>query len=114
MTIARVLFYGIVGSNCVFIADAKRAYLQAVLRSPTPTWVLLPESCWLPEWVGKFWKPAVRLLRPLYGHPDAGDDWFHYLSDVMKELGFATPERTSRHFGGTVIPVSWLQHTSMT
>lgn len=92
MTIAMVLFYGMVGSNCVFIADAKKAYLQAVLRSLIPTWVLLPESCWLPEWVGRFWKPAVRLLRPLYGHPEAGDDWFHYLSDVMKELDFVTVE----------------------
>ena len=92
MTIAIVLFYGMLSSNVVYIADAKKAYLQAYLRTTIPTWVVLPPLCWLPSWLKKYKRPTVRLLRPLYGHPEAGDDWFDYFSDTAKGMGLKTIE----------------------
>ena len=92
-TISIVMFYGMLTNCCVFIADAKKAYLQALLRTPIPTWVILPRMCWLPEWSTRFRRVAVRPRRALYGHPEAGDDWFIHLSQIMtKDLGFVAVE----------------------
>ena len=92
-TVSMVLFYGLLTDMVVFIADAKKAYLQAPLRTKTPTRVILPRLCWLPGWEKRFRRLAVRLQKALYGHPEAGDDWFHHLSQIMtKELGFRTVE----------------------
>ena len=92
-TVSMVLFYGLLTDMVVFIADAKKAYLQAPLRTKTPTWVILPRLYWLPGWEKRFRRPAVRRRKALYGHPEAGDDWFHHLSQIMtKELGFRTVE----------------------
>ena len=49
--------------------------------------------CWLPEWSTRFRRVAVRPRRALYGHPEAGDDWFIHLSQIMtKDLGFVAVE----------------------
>ena len=70
-------------NSTVLIADAKKAYLQATLRSDTPTWVVLPKLCWLSGWEKTFRFPTVRLQRALYGHPEAGDYWFEHLNDIL-------------------------------
>ena len=82
-TISLVLFYGMLANSTVLIADAKKAYLQATLRSDTPTWVVLPKLCWLSGWEKTFKFPTVRLQRALYGHPEAGDYWFEHLNDIL-------------------------------
>ena len=82
-TISLVLFYGMLANSTVLIADAKKAYLQATLRSDTPTWVVLPKLCWLSGWEKTFRFPTVRLQRALYGHPEAGDYWFEHLNDIL-------------------------------
>ena len=48
--ISLVMLYGVMQNMIVNIADCKKAYLQALLRSPIATWVILPFLCWLPEW----------------------------------------------------------------
>ena len=74
-------------------APCIKAYLQAILRSPIATWVVLPFLCWLPGWEYKFKRPCVRLRRALYGHPEAGDDWFAHLSEVLEsKMGFKLVE----------------------
>ena len=45
----------------------------------------------------------MRLLRPLYGHPEAGDDWFQHLAEVMKGMGFSSVEN---------FPSLWWNETS--
>jgi len=91
--VSLVLLYGMMESMVVHIADCKKAYLQAILRSPIATWVVLPFLCWLPGWEHKFKRPCVRLRRALYGHPEAGDDWFAHLSEVLEsKMGFKPVE----------------------
>ena len=80
---------GLVQDMVVNIADCKKAYLQALLRTPIATWVVLPLLCWLPGWEKHFKRPAVRLRRALNGHPEAGDDWFQHLSQILEsKMGF--------------------------
>ena len=49
-TINLVLWYGLRVNNIVQIADARKAYLQAPIRSETPTYVILPREAWQPSW----------------------------------------------------------------
>ena len=91
-TVALVLFYGMLMENMCQIADAKKAYLQAMLDTGVETWVILPVLCWLPEWADRFKRPAVRLIRALYGHPEAGDAWARHFARNMKSLGFEAVE----------------------
>ena len=56
------------------------------------TWVSLPVLCWLPEWADRFKRPAVRLTRALYGHPEAGDAGARHCGGDMKSLGFEAVE----------------------
>lgn len=76
MAIAMVLFHGMIGSNFVFIADEKKAdlqNLQAVLRNSKLGGFATPVL--VTKLVGRrFSNPAVKLLRPLCGRPEAGDD----------------------------------------
>eukprot|EP00435_Cladocopium_sp_Y103_P013784 s3013_g3.t1 len=54
-------------------ADCIQAYLQCDLDDKT--WVILPYELWLDAWKQKYDKDtklAVRLIRSLYGHPQAG------------------------------------------
>ena len=73
------------------------AYLQAVIDSPTrtPTFVELPKEWWPDSWfvdgalrqIPKYDRPHCRLLRALYGHPEAGALWEARLDDIMKNIG---------------------------
>lgn len=66
--ISLVMLYGLMQNMIVNIADCKKAYLK---------------------WKNTYKRPCVRLRRALYGHPEAGDDWFQHLSEVMEtKMGF--------------------------
>ena len=57
------------------LADAIQAYIQARLTGP-PCWVELPEDAWPDDVdIRKFRRPVVRLVKAIYGHPDAGTMW---------------------------------------
>ena len=71
--------FGLQPGYCIQQADAEAAYTQCDLTG-TPTWVRLPDDRWPDTWymIDKFGKktprsrdPVCRLLRALYGHPDA-------------------------------------------
>ena len=68
--------YGCLNERCTQQADAEQAYVQAELKG-TETWVALPSEAWPKSWYNvdgspKYERLVVKLLRALYGHPDAG------------------------------------------
>ena len=68
-------FYGGIPGHNVKLADAIQAYIQARLTGP-PCWVKLPEDAWPDDIdIRKFRRPVVRLVKALYGHPDADTMW---------------------------------------
>ena len=81
------------------LRDAETAYLQAVIDTPTrtPTFVELPREWWPDSWfhdgalrqIPKYDRPHCRLLRALYGHPEAGALWEARLDSIMKTLGWS-------------------------
>ena len=71
-------------------ADAAQAYIQATLRG-TPCWIELPAEA-VPEddedgW-NQFKRPVVRLVKALYGHPDAGTFWEQHCDESVRSMGF--------------------------
>ena len=85
------LFWGMVWGNVIRVADATRAFLQAELKTPHETWVVLPEELWLKHWSGGFRKPAVQLKKALYGHPQASAFWEQHLRKILIEAMKMTP-----------------------
>ena len=67
-------------------SDCVRAYVQAELRG-TPTFVRLPKAWWPKEW-HTFKDPVCRLVKALYGHPEAGNDWHHHIENELLMLEF--------------------------
>ena len=71
--------------------DADTAYLQAVIDTPTRT-PTLPDS-WFYDGalrqIPKYDRPHCRLLRALYGHPEAGALWEARLDRILKTLGWS-------------------------
>jgi CHASE1-domain containing sensor protein len=82
-TVNLVLWFGLRQGNMVQIADAKKAYLQAPIRSSIPTYVVLPREAWKPQWHRRFRRVAARVRKAMYGHPTSGDDWTLYLDEVV-------------------------------
>ena len=88
-------------------ADAEQAYIQAELRG-TETWVALPTEAWPDSWYNKdgsakYQKPVVKMLRALYGHPDAGTFWEEHCDGAVKSIGFdAIPNWPSCYFHKTL------------
>ncbi len=68
-------------------SDAQQAYTQSPLGG-TETWVYLPPHRWPKSWKGKYHKPVCKLLRALYGHPDAGGYWEKKCDEHMLSVGF--------------------------
>jgi hypothetical protein len=79
--------YGMLRGNKTTSADAVKAYIQSELKSQHPTYVELPKELHPPEWNGRFKRPVVRLVKSLYGHPEAGAHWQRHLECILKELG---------------------------
>ena len=81
-------FYGCLPGNDVQMADAIQAYIQAVLTG-VPCWVELPKEAWHPSVdTGKYRRPVCRLVKALYGHPDAGTMWEQHCHKAVQKVGF--------------------------
>ena len=80
--------YGCLPGHNVQLADAIQAYIQASLTG-VACWVELPDEAW-PPWIDrkKYRRPVVRLIKALYGHPDAGTMWEKHCDQAVKKLGF--------------------------
>ena len=80
--------FGCLPGHNVQLADAIQAYIQASLTG-VACWVELPDEAW-PRWINRksFSKPVVRLIKALYGHPDAGTMWEKHCDQAVKKLGF--------------------------
>ena len=83
--------YSVMKGAEVYQSDCVKAYVQAEMKG-TPTYVRLPKAWWPPHWVGRYRDPLCRLLRALYGHPDAGNQWADKIGEELHRLGFTEPE----------------------
>ena len=94
--------FGCLPGHNVQLADAIQAYIQAPL-SGVACWVELPDEAWPPQIERrKYRRPVVRLLRALYGHPDAGTMWEKHCDTAVRKLGFVPigPNWPSMYFYG--------------
>ncbi|CAE7949193.1 unnamed protein product [Symbiodinium sp. KB8] len=81
-------YYGCLAGNDVQMADAIQAYIQAKL-SGTPCWVELPDEAWHPSANRqRYRRPVCRLVKALYGHPDAGTMWEQHCHTAVQKVGF--------------------------
>ena len=97
--------YGCFPGHSIEQADAEQAYVQADLTG-TETWVAIPEEAWPDSWwnypegmdrstreakalrTPKYDRPCCRLLKSLYGHPDAGTMWEAHCHRCLLRQGF--------------------------
>ena len=81
-------YYGCLPGNDVQMADAIQAYIQAKLTG-TPCWVELPDEAWHPSANRhKYRRPVCRLVKALYGHPDAGTIRKQRCHTAVQKVGF--------------------------
>ena len=82
--------FGCLPGHNVQLADAIQAYIQASLTG-VACWVELPDEEWSP-WINrkKYRRPVVRLIKALYGHPDAGTMCEKHCDEAVKKLGFVS------------------------
>ena len=88
--------YGAMRDNVNETGDAEQAYVQT-LHKGQETWVVLPEKFWKTEWSKLGYKrPVVRLVKALYGHPNAGAYWEEHCNDILvNKLGWMQIHRSS-------------------
>ena len=79
--------YGAMSGFSTQTSDAQRAYIQAALKSKHETWVEIPPELRPPEWGDKYVRPMCRLVKALYGHPEAGGHWERHLTQAVKWTG---------------------------
>ena len=77
------LAYGCCKGNSSTQSDVVRAYTQSYLQTVVPTWVELPGELVPPEHA-HIRRPCVKLVKALYGHPEAGWHWNNRFCEVMK------------------------------
>ena len=80
--------YGSIKGNKTTVADAIKAYVQSDLKCKDPTYIEIPRYLCPRAWAGMT-RPVCRLIKALYGHPEAGAHWERHLSDIVKKLGGA-------------------------
>jgi hypothetical protein len=78
--------YGCFPGNKTTAADAVRAYVQSDLKSLHPTWIEFPKHL-CPPAMRHIHRPCCRLIKALYGHPEAGGHWERHLAAIVRELG---------------------------
>ena len=84
--------YGSLPGHTTTAADAVKAYTQSLLKSVHPTWVVIPPELRPAAWKAKgYHRPVCRLLRSLYGHPEAGAHWQKHLDEILTTKMQATP-----------------------
>ena len=80
--------YGLFAGHDVQLCDAEQAYTQSLMTG-VPTWVELPRNRWPQSWVDKgYRRPVCRMLRALYGHPDAGGMWERHNEEHLFSVGW--------------------------
>ena len=84
--------YGLFHGHKTIVADAIKAYVQSYLvpnpKDPVLTFLELPRHL-CPEKYKHLDRPCFRLLRALYGHPEAGGHWEQHLTKIILSLGGA-------------------------
>lgn len=78
-----VMAYSMIGSNVCTTSDCVRAYIQCLLKSKHPTFVLLPAEL-VPPNKRHIVQPCARLHKALYGHPESSAHWTLHLADVLR------------------------------
>ena len=90
--------YGCLQGFKVTVADAIKAYVQRDLKSIHPTYIEIPKHLCPKEWLAMH-KPVCRLVKALYGHPEAGAHWERHLEKIVCEMGGArVPSHPSLFF----------------
>ena len=80
--------YGLFDGHVCTQADGEQAYCQSTLRG-TDTWVFIPTHRWPPGWsFPDDYRPVCRLVKALYGHPDAGGYWEEHCDAILKHHKF--------------------------
>ena len=82
-----IVAYGLLPNHKTSTSDCVKAYVQSLLSSSQPTYVLLPPEL-VPEHAKHIHQPCAPLIKSLYGHPLASASWQNHLSKVLAdELG---------------------------
>ena len=79
--------YAVTENGKLYQSDCIRAYIQALMKG-TETFIRLPRAWWPAGWEMKYRDPLCKLLRALYGHPDAGNHWADKIAEELKRLDF--------------------------
>ena len=74
--------WGFMVGHKVMVADAVRAYVQSDLRARHPTYIEFPRHV-IPKRWRYLRRPVCRLLKALYGHPEAGAHWERHLRRIV-------------------------------
>ena len=78
--------YGLIEGHCITISDAIKAYVQSFLSEKPLTYLEMPKYLCPPEWA-HMKRPCVRLIKALYGHPEAGGLWERHLTKIVIQIG---------------------------
>ena len=78
-----VMAYSMIGDNICTTSDCIRAYIQCLLKSKHPTFVLLPPEL-VPPHLKHIIQPCALLHKALYGHPESSAHWSLHLAEVLK------------------------------
>ena len=84
------LTYGCLKGHTCQSADGVAAYLQAPLRARGKGIETLarPPREWVPQRFQHLVDPVVPMLKALYGHPEAGEDWAQHSKAAILSVGF--------------------------
>ena len=78
--------FGLLPGNKTTTADAIKAYVQSDLKSVHPTFLEFPRHLCPAKW-RHLRRPTCRLIKALYGHPEAGVHWERHLAKIVIEMG---------------------------
>ena len=82
------IMYGMIYGHATTVSDALKAYVQSYLNSPVPTFIEIARHLWPDKWKKlNLRRPCCRLIRALYGHPEAGGHWERHLTKIVVALG---------------------------
>ena len=79
-----VVAFGLLEGNSCSTSDCIKAYVQSLLDSSCPTYVLLPPEL-VPKAFRHIHQPVAPLIKSLYGHPLASASWQNHLLQVLTE-----------------------------